>query len=341
MYDIITFGSATCDVLLESEEFGKVREEKRFLNHKGICFSLGSKIPISNITFLSGGGGTNTAFTFKNQGFKVVYCGCVGDDYAGKDIKDELKKKGISTDFLFFTNKKHTNYSVIILTETERTAFVYKGASEELKISQIPFQKIKKAKCFYLAPFSGKLAYLTERVLKFAKKEKILAVINPGNTQLFLPKEKKKKIFSLADILILNQEEASLASGLPPQKEKEIFKKIDNWVKGIFIMTKGPLGCIVSDGNFLYEAGVLPVKKVVDRTGCGDAFGSGFVTGYLRWNEKIKKTTGFDRIEYAIQFGCANSASCIEKLGAKQGLLSKGDNIFKRGKVKIKKTKLK
>lgn len=340
LYEIITFGSATCDVLLESEDFKKVKEEKKFLNHKGICFSLGSKIPISNITFLSGGGGTNTAFTFKNQGFKVAYCGCVGNDYAGKDIKEELKRKGILTDFLFFTNKKHTNYSVIILTKNERTAFVYRGASEELKISQIPFQKIKKAKCFYLAPFSGKLARLTERVLKFAKKERILTVMNPGNTQLLLPQEKKKWIFSLADILILNQEEAALASGISPQKEKEIFKKINEWVKGIFIMTKGPLGCVVSDGKFLYEAGVLPVKKIVDRTGCGDAFGSGFTVGYLKWNEKIKKITGLDQIEYSIQFGCANSASCIEKLGAKQGLLYKGENIFKKGKVKIKKTKL-
>jgi len=340
MYDIITFGSATQDIIVESKDFQEVKEEKRFLNKKGICFSLGSKIPISNINFLSGGGGTNTAFTFKNQGFKVAYCGCVGNDFAGKEIKFELKRKKISTEFLFFTKKKRTNYSVIILTKSDRTALVYKGASEELKKEDIPFKKIK-AKWFYLAPLSGKLSKLTEAILNFAKKNDIKIAMNPGNTQLFLPQRIKEKMFGLADILILNQEEASLASGIPVTKEKEIFKKIDKWVKGIFVMTKGPLGSVVSDGKYIYEAGVLPVKKVVDRTGCGDAFGSGFLVGYLKWNEAIKKRTGFDRIEYAIQYGCANSASCIEKFGAKNGLLKKEDNIFKRGKVKIKKVLIK
>lgn len=346
MFDIITFGSATRDVILKSEGFEEIKEEKIFLNKKGVCFNLGAKIPISDIEFLSGGGGTNTAFTFKNQGFKVAYCGFVGNDYAGSEIKKELERKKISTEFLFFTKEKNTNYSVIISTKNDRTALVYKGASEELRISNIPWKKLK-TKWFYIAPLSGKLSYVFRSILNFAKRKNIKTVINPGNTQLSRPKSQLRKILNMADILILNQEEASLATGLAYNKEKEIFKTLDKWVEGIVIMTKGPLGSVVSDGRFLYEAGAISVKKVIDTTGCGDAFGSGFLSGLIKKIKKnitfsdniIQKITPSD-IEYAIQFGSANAASCIKKVGAKNGLLKRNDSVWKEGKVKIRKTKL-
>lgn len=347
MYDIITFGSATQDVFLKSKGFTEIKEEKKFFNKKGVCFALGGKVDISEIEFASGGGGTNTLFTFKNQGFKTAYCGMLGDDYAGQEIKNELQRKKIPTEFLSFINKKHTNYSIIISTENDRTALVYRGASEELKKSNIPWSKIK-TKWFYLSPLSGKLSKIFEDLLVFAKKNKIKIVINPGNSQLSMPQGKLKRLLNMADILILNQEEASIATGLPYSKEKEIFNTLDKWVDGIVVMTKGPLGVVVSDGKFLYEAGILPVKKIVDRTGCGDAFGSGFVTAIIQKTKNKKKIEEKDiiswelspsDIEYAIQWGSANATSCLQKFGAKDGLLKKGESIFKWGKIKIKKTK--
>jgi sugar/nucleoside kinase (ribokinase family) len=338
MFDIITFGSATQDIFLKSKGF-KIKEEKKVFTGKGISLSLGSKIPVEEIKFLNGGGGMNTTFTFKNQGFKVAYCGAVGKDSVGEEIKGKLKKKGISTEFLFFDKKKHTNYSVILATKNERTILVYKGASEILPEKNIPWKKLK-AKWLYLAPFSGKLINLWEKILKFAKENKIKIAMNPGNTQLSLSKNRLKKLLNFADVLILNQEEASLATGLAYHKEKEIFKKLDTWVDGICIMTKGPLGGVVSDGKYLYEYGILKAEKIVDLTGCGDAFGSGFVTGFARWASKIQRKAGVDRIEYAIQFGSANAVSCLQEIGAQNGLLKKGEDIFKFGKVKIKKRKL-
>lgn len=331
-YDIITFGSATQDVFLRTKGF-QIKEEKKVFTGKGICFSLGSKIPVEEIEFLSGGGGTNTAFTFKNQGFKVAYCGTIGKDSAGDIIKNELKIKGISTKFLFPTPKGKTNYSIVLSTGEERTILVYKGASEELKKENIPWQKIK-AGWFYLAPL-GKLVGLWEFILRFAKSKKIKVAMNPGNTQLSLNKEKLRKLLNFADILILNQEEASLATGVSYRKEKEIFKTLDGWVKGICVMTKGPVGGIVSDGKYLYQYGVLNEEKIVDRTGTGDAFGSGFVSAIMKKEKTIKDRKRL--IEYGIQVGSANATGCLQRLGAKNGLLKKGDSIYKFGKVKITK----
>lgn len=337
LYDIITFGSAAQDVLFKSKKFQEIEENKRFLTGKGLCIPLGSKVPIDNIEFLSGGGGTNAAFTFANQGFKTAFCGTVGNDLAGKTIKDELQKKKISTSFLFFNKICHTNYSVIIPTKDERTILVYRGASENFRKKDIPFGKLQ-SKWFYLAPLSGKLVKIFEPILKLARKKGFKTVVNPGGSQLSLPKAKLKKLLSFVDVLILNQEEASLIAGISYHKHKEIFRILDKWVGGIVIMTRGCMGSIVSDGKFLYQADILSKKKIVDRTGCGDAFGSGFVVGLIKAENRRNKIK--DNIKYAIQFGSANAFACLQKLGAKNGLLNKKDSIFKWGKVKIKKTKI-
>ncbi len=322
MFDIITFGSATWDIFLRPKKYQIIRN-KKFITDKGICFNLGSKVDVEDICFASGGGGTNTAATFSKQGFKVAYCATVGDDIAGREIIEELKKLGIGIQFVFKTKLKPTNHSVILSSgsKTDRTILVYRGASELLGKKGIPWKKLK-TKWFYLAPFSGKLCKMTEDIVSFAYRNKIKIAFNPGNCQLTLLPKTLKRILKKVNILILNQEEASLLTKIPYQKEKKIFKKIDELCPGIAIMTKGPGGAVVSDGKRLYRAGILDIK-VIDRTGAGDSFGSGFVSAFIRSNGSIEK---------AIQLATANAGFCLKEWGAKSGLLKRGEK-FKKTKV--------
>ena len=92
MYDVVTFGSATWDLFLDLEDF-KVLKNDDFLTGEGLCFNLGSKVRIEEIDFFAGGGGTNTAVTFANQGLSVAYCGSVGKDFAGREIAEILESR--------------------------------------------------------------------------------------------------------------------------------------------------------------------------------------------------------------------------------------------------------
>ena len=69
----------------------------------------------------TGGGGTNTAATFANQGFKVSYVGKIGDDKRGKIILDELKGFKVNIDLVKKDKKRPTAYSVILSSGDERT----------------------------------------------------------------------------------------------------------------------------------------------------------------------------------------------------------------------------
>jgi len=318
MYDIITFGSASRDIFLKPKS-SKVVKGKSFITGKGVCFNLGSKIEVEDMFLSSGGGGTNSAATFTKQGLKTAYCGKVGDDLAGEEIIDELKKLKIDTNLISKTNAKPTNHSVVLSgMDTDRTIFVFRGASELLCGCDIPWDKLK-TKWFYLAPLSGEVCNISKDLIDFASRRKIKVAFNPGNSQLCLSMSVLKDILKRVDILILNQEEASLLTGIPYKEEVSLFKKIDELCPGISIMTKGSRGVVVSDGKHLYRA--LPTEsKIVDRTGAGDSFGAGFVSGFLQSEGDI---------EYAIQLGTANSSSCLSKWGAKEGLLKKGEKFKK------------
>ena len=69
-YDVITFGSATWDIYLSPTNFCIIPSDK-FISGKAVAFNLGSKVNLEHTQFSLGGGGVNTAFTFKNQGLDV------------------------------------------------------------------------------------------------------------------------------------------------------------------------------------------------------------------------------------------------------------------------------
>jgi ribokinase len=124
--------------------------------------------------------------------------------------------------------------------------------------------------------------------------------------------------------LVLNEGEAAELTGISFEKEQEVFADLDARVPGIVAVTGGKKGVRVSDGAHIYKAGVFKEERVEDRTGAGDAFGSGFVAGLLQTQEECKKgACNPDNIAHAIRLASANATSVIEQVGATPGTLTK------------------
>src|SRR3989338_8986820 len=98
MFDIITIGSATRDVLLKAEGF-EIRKHEDSPSGVEQCFPLGSKIEIKEIVFTTGGGAANAAVTFSRQGFKTACVSAVGEDLNGREIVKELKREKVETKY--------------------------------------------------------------------------------------------------------------------------------------------------------------------------------------------------------------------------------------------------
>ncbi|OGG43736.1 hypothetical protein A3G50_00995 [Candidatus Jorgensenbacteria bacterium RIFCSPLOWO2_12_FULL_42_11] len=319
MLDVITIGTATRDGFFEGIDFVKIKDV-RFRVGEGICLPFGSKIEVPKVLFTTGGVGTNAAATFSRQGFKTAAICRVGKDVSGEEIIRGLVREEIAVKFVQKDSDTPTAYSVIFLTQSgERTIISYKGTGEELTEKEIPWPELK-AKWFYVGSLGGNKKLL-QALFLFAKKNKIKMAGNPGSRELDILRV-KPELLDNYNVLIVNQEEASYLTGISYQKEKEIFQKLDGRVKGIVVMTKGPKGVAVSDGQTIWRAEIFKEKKIVDRTGAGDAFGSGFVSGLLKAKSSKPKA---EDIEYAIRLGSANATSVVEHVGAKEGIIAKND----------------
>lgn len=316
MFDIVTIGSATRDNFLKTD-YQLVKWPKT-ASGKAIVLPLGEKIGVNEVYLTIGGNAANASVTFGRQRFKTGCFGKIGADLSGKELTVRLKKEGVDP-FFAISKEKPTAYSVLLLSgeHGERTILGYHGAADTLVLKDIPWAKLK-SRWWYLS-LGGESDKLLEPLLKFAKKNKIKVAFNPSGHHIQHYRNRILSALKYLSFLVVNETEAANLVGISFQKENEVFKRLDKLTPGIVAVTSGPKGVTVSDGKHIYKAGIIKEQKSMDRTGAGDAFGSGFVAGLMRKSQKF----GVQDIKYAIRLATANAASVVEHVGATEGILTK------------------
>ncbi|MCX6725972.1 MAG: carbohydrate kinase family protein [Candidatus Shapirobacteria bacterium] len=306
-YDVICFGSAILDVSLKSPDFRIVKSKNAFVQQL-LTVPYGIKSEVSDLIITSGGGGTNTAVGLIRLGLQTAVVARCGWDFAGKMIRQELKKEKVKDEFLNQIEGEKTDYSTILIgPDGNRTILVYRGGTK-LESSLLDFKKLNSF-WFYIASLEGNLDLL-EELVEFADKNKIKVVLNPGKKEIE-QKERLLKICQKATVLIVNEQEAnqlansSLIEGKIKKELNEILSK------AIVVITQGEKGAVLfqpNKGKLVMDSFKV---KMIDQTGAGDGFGSGFIGGL------VKQLS----IENCLKLGVANGASVVTKIGAKTGLI--------------------
>ncbi len=293
MFDVISFGSAVVDVFVNTD----VSEKK-----KSISYPVGSKILIKDLKFDIGGGGTNTSVAFSRLGLRTGYVGKVGEDENGKKILEMLKKEKVK--FLGKIEKnKASGYSIVLDSKADdRTILTFKGINDGVLISDV---KKFKTKWLYFSSLLGESFKTQKKLAEKLFKKRVKIAFNPSD---YLIKEKKKQVLDLlklTHVLILNKEEAQMITN-----KKDLLNGLHELGPKIVVITDKKNIIKASDGNKKYS--LKPNKiKVIERTGAGDAFASGFVAGLV---------VGKD-INFCLKLGLKESESVIQYFGAKNHLL--------------------
>jgi len=301
-FEVISFGSAILDVLLKSPDF-QIAKTKKAFTQSSLIIPYGVKSEVSDLVFSSGGGGTNTAVGLARLGLKTALVARCGWDFAGKIIRQEIKKEKVFDEFLVQLEDEKTDYSTILIgPDGNRTILVWRGGTR-LEADIIDFKKLNSF-WFYIASLEGNLDLL-ERLIDFAQKNHIKVAVNPGKREI---KEKEKLIPLLqkVEVLLINQEEAKLLGDLSSLTKTMV--AVTSGEKGVLLKVPGKGQPACRQGR-LKMAGFK--VKMVDQTGAGDGFGCGFIGGLAKGLE----------IEKALKLGVANGASVVTKIGAKEGLI--------------------
>ena len=326
MYDVITIGSATRDIYIKSAGL-RVIDDTDSATGKSIAFDLGSKIEVDEIHFETGGTALNTAVTFGNQGLKCGIISKIGDDIRGRAIIERTEEMGV--DMLVPPDAdEQTAYSLILNAAKDgRSILVYRGILDHIGKADIPWDTVKGVGWIYITHLAGASAKQFDALVEFAGENNISIAMNPGQTQLERG-SKLRPLLQYTDILFVNSEEAARLTSLSPDNAEEMLSVLADWVKGLVVITKGGEGVLVSDGTSRWDAGILKEPVYKDRTGAGDAFGSGFTTARIQGKS----------VEEAIQLGSANATGVLGEWGSNKGLLASGEDAGKYGTLKITKT---
>ncbi len=290
MFDVISVGSATLDVLMKSSKF--------MIRGDNLCELYGSKTEVEMARVTVGGSGTNTAVSFARKELKTACIAEIGRDMAGKMVKLDLEKEKVVTEFLAEEEDEETAVAAILVAGNgERSAIVRRGASAMLEKNDFPWEI--KTRWMHIGSLGGNLKLL-KNLIKWAKNEGVRVSLNPGSLEL----KKRDRVLELlgeVEILFVNREEAN-----------KLFEGDEVKLSRVMVVTEGKRGgrLWLPDGKQVEFVG--REVQMVDATGAGDAFASGFVSAILY---------GLD-YKQAVEWGKKNAAEVVRYMGAKKGLLT-------------------
>ena len=306
MFDLISIGDATEDVFLELEE-ASVHCSKN-TGKCTICMEFATKIPVKSCHKLIGGNAGNMAIGSRRLGLNSAFYVELGDDDQGLKIFRSMKKDKVNTKYIYLRKGKETNYSVVLNKNAERTILIY-HVHRKYKLPQL-----EKAKWVYLTSMGEGCEVIYKSLISYLKKTKAKLGFNPGTHQLRSGLKTLLPLFKLCEAIILNVEEVQLLLKENSRDIKKLLKKLHATGCKIAVITDGPAGCYVYDGKQFYYQDIYHVP-IVERTGCGDAFSTGFITA-LAYGKNINE---------AMKWGTVNSAGVIQKIGPQDGLLKKSE----------------
>jgi sugar/nucleoside kinase (ribokinase family) len=328
MCDVITIGSATMDVFVESDDANIVSVSTKNKKSEFMSYPYGAKVEIEDFTSQVGGGGVNTACNFANLGFNTAAIFKIGDDIYSDGILDSFKNKNIDLSNIIQDKNVSTGFSIILVSfQGDRTVLAHRGANAKIQTSEINFDAIKKAKLLYIAPLNGDSTKALDELVHFATKNGVNVCFNAGSSSIKKGFNYMKKILENAHVVVLNKEEASMATQIqvrPDTKEekfseqlihpdiKEMFKKLKVKNYQVIVITDGGKGAYAYNGKHYYYCPIFD-GPTVSTLGAGDAFASTFCS--TLWKK------GLD-IGNALMYASVNSAGVVSAFGATQGLLT-------------------
>ncbi len=307
-FDLLSIGDSALDVFMtptESETVCRI-DTKECL----IAFSYGDKIPVKNLEFSIGGNAANNAIGVRRLGVSTGIVLTLGADNVGDMIVKRLKDELVDVTYVIQQPSTSSNYSTIINYSGERTIFVYHAPRSYEFPVQLPV-----APWVYLTSMGESFRPFYIHLVDWIKRNpQIKLAFNPGSWQMRANFDEIKDVMSLTYVIFVNRKEAEKLTGFgdSTKRERDLLISLSKLGPKICVITDGSKGSFAYDsinGKFL-SAGVLPVDAY-ERTGAGDAFGSGTLSALVHG-----KT-----LDEALLWGTCNSASVIGYTGSQRGLL--------------------
>ncbi len=284
--DLVGIGNAIVDVIIKTNdqflESHSLEKGSMTLINELEANKLYNSIEANLET--SGGSAANTLAGFAQLGGKSGFIGRVNNDKLGKTFGKDICKSGAIFSTPATTFGPPTARCLIFVTpDAQRTMCTFLGASVLLEPEDIDLSLVTKTKVLYLEGYlwdnvAAKRAFIAGAEACKGKGGKIALTLSDS----FCVDRHRDSFLSLVeeyvDILFAN--EAEIISLYQVSDFESAVDKVKGSC-GIAALTLGEKGSVILTKKQRFDISSYKFGPVIDTTGAGDLYASGFLYGYI------------------------------------------------------------
>lgn len=243
-------------------------------------------------------------------GFHVfaAIVGTRGDDEQGQMFNDSMKMSGVHLDRLRVRKGPTGQCVCLVDVEGNRTMRPCLSDAVRLQAYELTQDDLRGAKWIVLNGYGFYGEELVERAVDLAKKEGVKVAMDLSSFEVirnFRPRLMKLLASQQIDLCFANEDEARElmrgAGNFIPEQGLAFLAKYCSWA----VVMLGSKGCIACHKDEIVRVSAIEAGQVVDTTGAGDLFASGFLFGMLNQLP----------LEDCCKIGCCAGAAVVRALG--------------------------
>lgn len=225
----------------------------------------------------TGGSASNTIKGLSSLGHRTALVGMLGKDEMAHRYLESISPLGIVSK-MFRTDTPSQHVVALITPDHQRTFRVFTGASDEFKSEFLTPDLFEGVKLVHIEGYALYNDDVVETAMKMAKEAGALVSFDMGNYRVV--RQFKTRILEFlpkyVDIVFANEDETMELTGCDPKAGCLFLRNCCPTA----VVLLGAGGCWAANSNEMIHGDSYPVN-VVDTTGAGDLFASGFLHGYL------------------------------------------------------------
>ena len=325
--DVVGIGNAIVDVIAQADD--------AFLARQGLAKGAMQLIDAARAEALyaemgpgiemSGGSAGNTIAGIASLGGKGAYIGKVADDQLGRVFAHDMRATGVRFETAPLKGGAPTARSLILVTpDAQRTMNTFLGACIELGPEDIDHAVIEAAQVTYLEgylfdPPRAKAAFQKAAEIAHANQRKVSLTLSDAFCVERYRGEFRALIEGHVDILFANEAEITALY------ETKDFDRALAAVRGkceIAALTRSERGSYVLTAEKTHSVPAVKVARLVDTTGAGDLYASGFLFGLTHGRDFVTcgRLGSLAAAEVIGHYGARPEAS-LKRLAQEAGLL--------------------
>ena len=288
VYDVLTIGNAIVDVLAQCDEaflvdHKLIKGAMRLIDAEEAERLYDQMAPAR---LISGGCAGNTAAGVASFGGRAAFIGKVADDDLGRFFRHDMRALDIHFPTRDLIGGPPTARSMILITpDSERTMNTYLGACQELTPEDIDRDTVEGAAITYLEgylwdPPKAKSAFRQASRIAHGAGRKVAITLSDS----FCVDRFRDEFLGLirngaVDIVFANHHEVTALYQTSDEEGALTQLAAD---ANLAAVTMGPEGSLVLSGRERIAVPAPTVNEIVDKTGAGDLYASGFLFGLAR-----------------------------------------------------------